>query len=466
MTGAEAGFSLRRAMTHAQRAGRKRVNRAEDTVMTGTWDAIVIGAGIIGASTARELAAKGMRTLCLDRLPAASYGSTANSCAIIRPYYSTVHGSAVAYESHFYWSEWEDFCGVADERGMARYNNCGCVIMKTRQNRFLKGILEVMDEIGCPYEEMSPERVRERIPAISTACFGEPRRTDDPAFGQALDREVAGAVHFPCGGYISDPQLAGHNVQRAAEAKGATFLFNRTVTAIRQSAGRVTGVTLDDGEAIDASVVVNVAGPHSSRVNAMAGLAGTMRITTRALRHEVAHVPAPPDWDAKVAHVFSDSEIGTYCRPETGNHVLIGSEDPACDEKEWVDNPDDYLTEFTGMWQTLVMRQAQRFPGIRIPNSARGAVDLYDVTEDWGPIYDKSDLGGFYLAIGTSGNQFKNAPIAGEMMATLIEACENGRDHDAEPVSCRLRHIDRDVDMGFFSRNREINANSSFTVLG
>ncbi len=434
--------------------------------MAEKWDAIVIGAGIIGASTARELAARGFKTLSIDRLPAASYGSTANSCAIVRPYYSTVHSSAIAYESHFYWSDWENYCGVTDERGMARYNNVGCLIMKTKQNRFLKNILEVMDEIGCPYEELTPDAVRERMPAVSTASFDEPRRTDDPRFGEPLDRDVPGAVFFRCGGYISDPQLAGHNVQRAAEARGAAFRFNEKVTAIRRKDGCVVGVTLDDGEEIDAPVVVNVAGPHSSKVNDMAGLAGTMRITTRALRHEVAHVPAPENYDSSISHVFSDSEVGTYCRPETGNHILIGSEDPACDEREWVD-PDDYLTEFTGMWTTLVMRQAQRFPGLMIPGSAaRGAVDLYDVTEDWGPIYDKSDLGGFYLAIGTSGNQFKNAPIAGEMMATLIEACEGGHDHDTDPVSFHLKYVDRTIDMSFFSRNREVNQNSSFSVLG
>ena len=434
--------------------------------MADTRDAIVIGAGIIGASTARELAARGMNVLSIDRLPAASYGSTANSCAIVRPYYSTVHGSAIAYESHFYWSDWENYCGVVDERGMAHYHNVGCMIMKTRQNNFLESILKVMDEIGCPYQELTPEEVCQRMPSVSTACFGEPRRTDDPEFGEPRGDEVFGAAYFPRGGYISDPQLAGHNVQRAAEKFGASFRFNATVAAIRRDNGRVKGVTLDNGEEIDAPVVVNVAGPHSSKVNEMAGLAGTMRITTRALRHEVAHVPAPDDYDSRVSHVFSDSEIGTYCRPETGNHILIGSEDPACDEREWVD-PDDYLQEFTGMWTTLVMRQAQRFPGLKIPGSAaRGAVDLYDVTEDWGPIYDKSDLGGFYLAIGTSGNQFKNAPIAGEMMAALIAACEGGQDHDVDPVSFHLPHIDRDVDMSFFSRNREINQNSTFSVLG
>ena len=47
--------------------------------MAQTWDAIVIGAGIIGASVARELATKGFKTLSIDKLPAASYGSTSNS---------------------------------------------------------------------------------------------------------------------------------------------------------------------------------------------------------------------------------------------------------------------------------------------------------------------------------------------------------------------------------------------------
>ena len=30
---------------------------------------------------------------------------------------------------------------------------------------------------------------------------------------------------------------------------------------------------------------------------------------------------------------------------------------------------------------------------------------MYDVSDDWIPIYDRTDLDGFYVAIGTSGNQ-------------------------------------------------------------
>ena len=63
---------------------------------------------------------------------------------------------------------------------------------------------------------------------------------------------------------------------------------------------------------------------------------------------------------------------------------------------------------------------------------------VYDVSDDWIPIYDKSDLPGFYMAVGSSGNQYKNAPIAGVMMTELIEACEKGQNHDQETVKLHL----------------------------
>jgi sarcosine oxidase subunit beta len=177
-------------------------------------------------------------------------------------------------------------------------------------------------------------------------------------------------------------------------------------------------------------------------------------------------VPSPEGFDFEAGGlVVSDSDIGCYSRPEVGNHILIGSEDPACDEREWVD-PDDYNRELTDQWKAQVYRTAQRIPDLGIPNPMKGVVDLYDVSDDWIPIYDKSDLDGFYMAIGTSGNQFKNAPVAGQIMAELIERCQAGHDHDAEPLEVVLRYTERTLNTGFFSRRREINQDSSFSVLG
>ena len=120
-----------------------------------------------------------------------------------------------------------------------------------------------------------------------------------------------------------------------------------------------------------------------------------MNIKTRALRHEVAHVPSPEGFDFEHdGCVFSDSDIATYIRPELGNHMLVGSEDPPCDTPQWVD-PDDFDRNFSEQWKTLVMRAAQRVPELSIPSQTKGVVELYDVSDDWIPIYDKSGLDGF-----------------------------------------------------------------------
>ena len=433
--------------------------------MAERYDAIIIGAGIIGACTAYELARRGWRTLNLDRLPAAGYGSTGSSCAIIRTYYSTLDGSAFAYESFFYWDDWARYLGVPDERGLARFHKTGCLVMKTATNGYLRSVCAQQDALGIPWEDWGPERIAARFPFYDLHAFGPPKRPDDPAFGQPRS-DLLGGVFFPCGGYVSDPQLATHNVQRAAEACGAAFRFNAEVAEIRREGGRVAGVTLKSGEPIDAPVVVNVAGPHSSKINRMAGVEDSMTIKTRALKQEVAHVPFPEGFDFERAGlVTSDSDIGCYCRPEIGNHLLIGSEDPPCDAREWVD-PDGYDRNFSEQWQVQVERVAQRIPDLPVTSPMRGVVDLYDVTDDWIPIYDKSDLGGFYMAVGTSGNQFKNAPVAGAMMAELIIACEQGHDHDRDPLPFRLERAGRTISIGFFSRRRQINPESSFSVLG
>jgi sarcosine oxidase subunit beta len=70
------------------------------------------------------------------------------------------------------------------------------------------------------------------------------------------------------------------------------------------------------------------------------------------------------------------------------------------------------------------------------------------------------------MACGSSGNQYKNAPVAGRLMAALIAYCESGNDHDTAPLNFRFDHIGHEINAGFFSRKREINADSSFSVLG
>jgi len=434
--------------------------------MTRDADAIIIGAGVIGAATAFELAKLGYKTITVDRNHDAGTGSTGGSCAVIRVHYSTLNGAAFAYEGYFYWRDWADYLEIQDDQGLARFIECGCLVMETEANGYLEKHRGFCRDLGIPFEEWDAARVEERLPIYSMASFAPPKPMDDPEFGESNGGNVRGGVFFPTAGYVTDPQLSAHNLMRAAEAKGSTFRFNETVTEILQENGRVAGVALASGEKIHAPVVLNVGGPASAKINAMAGVLDDMTITTRALRQEVSHVPSPEGFEFdKNGIVVSDSDIGCYCRPEHGNHILVGSEDPPCDKHDWVDD-DDFNREFTDQWTLQVHRYAQRVPSLGIPSRTRGVVDLYDVTEDWIPIYDKSSLPGFYMACGTSGNQYKNAPIAGKMMAALVDYCENGGDHDKKPLQFRMPKLNRDLDTSFYSRKREINKESSFSVIG
>ena len=79
--------------------------------MTREVDAIIIGAGVIGASISFELSKRGYSTLNIDRLPAAGYGPTSNSCSIVRAHYSSRDGVAMAHEGFFYWQDWPRYVG-------------------------------------------------------------------------------------------------------------------------------------------------------------------------------------------------------------------------------------------------------------------------------------------------------------------------------------------------------------------
>lgn len=429
------------------------------------YDAVIIGAGVIGCAVALELARQGRRTLNLDALPAAGYGSTSASAAVIRVYYSTLHGTALAYEGYHYWKHWPEHLGLPEGRPLARFVETGSVVIKTEENQHLAPVCAMMRRLGIPFEDWDAARLRRELPFYDTRRYAPPRRPDDPAFGDS-DGEIAGAVLFPTCGYVGDPQLAARNLQEAAQALGAGFRFNARVTAIEQGAGRVRGVVLADGTRIEAPVVVNVAGPHSGIVNRMAGIEAEMGVRTRPLRQEVAYLPAPQGADF-VEHplICADGDVGCYWRSDVGNKLLIGGLEPACDPLEWVD-PDDWNPELTEQWTAQVYRAALRMPTLPIPSQAQGIAALYDVSDDWIPIYDRTSLQGYYMAVGTSGNQFKNAPLVGVLMAELIEACEGGHDHDREPLRLQGRFTGLELDMGFFSRLRQVNRDSSFSVLG
>ena len=155
--------------------------------------------------------------------------------------------------------------------------------------------------------------------------------------------------------------------------------------------------------------------------------------------------------------VVVDLDLGVYFRPDLGNKFLIGSTEPECDELIWVDDLGKLDDSLTDQWTNQMYRATLRIPNLPIPSGTnkKFVVSTYDVSDDWTPIYDKSNINGYYMAMGSSGNQFKNAGAIGPMFADLVEKVENGYNHDFNSVKHKLKYTEGEIDMKIFSRLRE-----------
>jgi glycine/D-amino acid oxidase-like deaminating enzyme len=435
--------------------------------MTVTADAIVIGAGVIGSSAALELSRLGLKVVVADKAGGPGHGSTSASSAIVRFNYSTRDGVATAWEAKHCWQRWAEHLEFTDGAGMAAFQRTGFVALDVpvapREHT-----TALFDSVGVPYEEWDARTLSSRIPGIDAGRFWPPKPVADDAFFAASEGSLGG-VFTPDAGFVNDPQLAAHNLASAARSLGATLLFGQAVTEISKRSGRISGITLADGTGVEAPVLVNAAGPWSGAVNRLAGVGADFTISVRPLRQEVHLVPAPEGYNAggEFGPAIADLDLGTYMRPAFGDGILIGGTEPECDPLDWTEDPDGVNEHVTArVFESQVTRAARRLTGLSVPIAPKGVVGVYDVADDWTPIYDRTELDGFYVAIGTSGNQFKNAPLAGRFIATLVAGVEAGHDHDADPLRYHGEHTGVTINLSAFSRRRPVNTSSSGTVMG
>lgn len=438
-----------------------------------TYDAIVVGAGVLGSSIVLQLARTGRDVLAVDRGPGAGTGSTSASSAVVRFNYSTWTGVVAAWESKHLWEKWRDHLRLPNDPPLARFVRTGGLLLES-PNQDRAKMLALFNQVGVPYQEWDAATIRGRIPQLDPGRHFPPKHPRDDAFWDDASGELTGCW-TPDSGFIDDPQLAAENLAVAARLTGADFRFRSDVVEVcRDDAGSVVdGVALADGTRLHAPVVVNVAGPASSRINALADrdgdVLGEFSVATRPMRQEVHHVSAPPGFgpDETPGPLVADLDLGTYFRGAYGGGLLVGGTEPECDPLQWLDDADDYDPNPTvAVHGAQVLRAARRLPDLAVPERPRGIAGVYDVTDDWIPIYDRTALPGYYVAIGTSGNQFKNAPVVGRFLQQLIAACESGQEHDRDPVQVRLEATGLIADLGHYSRLRQVNRDSSFSVMG
>ncbi|QIG43346.1 FAD-binding oxidoreductase [Nocardioides anomalus] len=425
--------------------------------MTRTADVVVVGAGVIGAAISLELARAGREVVVVDKAGGVGHGSTSASSAIVRFHYSTRTAVALAWEARQVWADWAAHLGRDDAEGLARFVRTGMLVLEAEPGESA-AITGDFDAVGVPWERWTPAQVGAR--RLDAGAFGPPAPVDSEAFFADAHGELGG-TWTPDAGYVDDAALAAHDLAEAARARGATYLLRHEVSAVEEGGSRRWWVVAQ-GQAIEADVVINAAGPWSSAVNALAGVGAEFTVTSRPLRQEVHWLPTAEGLPLALA----DPDLGTYLRPAAGG-LLVGGMEPECDPLEWLADPDEADPRVSAAtYEAQSLRAARRIPGLSVPGRPSGVVGVYDAASDWTPVYDRTGRPGFYVAMGTSGNQFKNAPVVGQLVAALVEAVEAGHDHDRDPLVWTAPRTGQPIELATYSRLRTVDPDAPTSVMG
>jgi sarcosine oxidase, subunit beta len=352
--------------------------------MNQTYDAIVIGAGVIGASIAYNLSRRGLKVLILER-QSVGVGATGASSGLVRMHYDIEVDSALAWQSFHFFRNWRERIG-----GECGFKRTGFLqIVAPEKNQQLRGNVEMQKRIGILTEVVTAEEVKKIAPTF---------RTDDFEL----------AAYEPESGY-ADPVLTTNSFITNAKACGSVLMQDCEVTGIRVGGGRVAGVESSRGS-FDAPIVVNCAGTFADRIGKMAGV----DIPLDTWSHDVAFVRRP----AKVGMhpTCIDDALSMYFRPE-GELTLIGLED----YNRMGELPESDLgrvdPEFV---MRAIDRICERMDGMEEGSLHSTHVGRDGLTPDQRAVIDQAGPDGFYMACGFSGTGFKLSPAVGVCISELI----------------------------------------------
>lgn len=357
--------------------------------MGATYDVIVIGAGIMGCSSAFQLASRGLKVGVLEKAGLGA-GSSGKSSAIIRQHYSNPVTARMALHSLRVFQHFSERVG-----GESGFTQTGFLVLTPQDDLAgLEANLELQRSVGIQTELLSSDEVRKRWPYLETS-------------------DLVAAAYEPESGY-ADPNLTVASFAEAAKRHGAEIHLGTEVTGVQFRSGKIESVETTDGR-FYAPQVVNCAGPWAARVAKMAEVEAPIN----PCRVQIALFRRPEEYQGGHPTVI-DFTQASYWRPETGGLTLIGLVDPS--EGKNVVDPDDYneradLDFVADVGDRLV----KRFPAMEHSQSTPGYAGLYAITPDWHPIIDEPMAGsGFAVCAGFSGHGFKLGPAVGTMVADML----------------------------------------------
>jgi glycine/D-amino acid oxidase-like deaminating enzyme len=352
------------------------------------YNAIVVGAGISGASTAYHLRRAGAKTLLLERGEPAS-GGTGKSAAIIRQSYSTPLLVRLARTSITMLANARNELGK--DAGFVQDGYC--FVVNAEMLEGAKKNVAMQKGLGIVNEWSDGSGFPQHLPEVNP-------------------EGIAGIVYEPHGGY-ADPVQATEAYVGAFQNAGGEFRSRTPVRRLLRQGDRITGVELDDGE-VTAGHVVNAAGPWAKPLAESAGLALPMRSVRE--QDTVWQVPAGRSVPKTSVSMGVDA---CYYRPLGQGRFIIGRGFP----KQYFDvDPYNFKAiadqDFISDVQTRVERRFPAFAGMKLIEAYAA---LYDVTPDWYPIVGpRAGVAGYADFSGGSGHGFKIAPAIGRELADWL----------------------------------------------
>lgn len=356
-----------------------------------SYDAIVIGAGVIGSSVAYHLARLGARqVLVLDRLQIGA-GTSTQSSGILRTHYSVIENVELARRS---WSVFQDFAGyLGDEDASAGLVKCGYLICAPDGPKLepLRQSLAGQERMGVEVRLLDRDAARELLPI---AHF------DDAAL----------IGYEPEAGF-ADAYLVATGFARAARRLGVKIMEGVNVERLLVEGGKVVGVQTRQGT-FHSHTVISTQNIWATDIEQWTGVPTPVKPE----RHAVLALEGPEAYSFQMP-VFKDlgSPGMLYCRSYGGNQMLVSEgtvgETLAEPDNEQGDIPMDYVVE-------VGAQVAERFPSFGEAGLASSWTGVYDVTPDWNPVLGRlPDVPGLVVGYGFSGHGFKLSPGVGLVLA-------------------------------------------------
>lgn len=349
------------------------------------FDAIVIGAGIAGATAAAHLSAT-QRVAVLEAEDSAGYHTTGRSAAIwIRNYGSPDARILTAASRGFFDAPPAGFASVPLARARA-------VVHLARPDQV--PVLMAMLAEAADIRPLPLAALHDQVPPLRPGYAAMAAIEAD-----AFDIDVA-ALHQ---GFL-----------RVVRSRGGVLALRRRAGWIRRRDGLWHAEA--DGTAFTAPVLVNAAGAWG---DAVAALAGVRPLGLQPKRRTACMID-PTGQDCSAWPLLGDVDHSWYLRPEAGGQLMVSPADET-DSEPCDAQPD----EFDVAIAIDRMQQALDIPVTRIGHRWAG---LRTFTPDRGLAIGASEAPGFFWMAGQGGYGIQTAPAAGRLLAALVE----GRAPDAD----------------------------------